>query len=114
MRSPVHQSSRRLLGSLASGCHIIAQPDLATPASAQPQQPNISTRVRNTTSARCEGVFDRRDEAKKDGWIIISMKNDWKRIFAFETSNEGGSDEYDMSNDGSPASCTCPQKKRPG
>lgn len=24
------------------------------------------------------------DEAKKDGWIIISMKNGWKRIFAFE------------------------------
>ncbi|MGQ0445642.1 MAG: HAD family hydrolase [Beijerinckiaceae bacterium] len=24
------------------------------------------------------------DEARKDGWIIISMKNDWKRIFAFE------------------------------
>ncbi|MGB6324670.1 MAG: HAD family hydrolase [Methylocella sp.] len=24
------------------------------------------------------------DEAKKDGWMIISMKNDWKRIFAFE------------------------------
>ena len=24
------------------------------------------------------------DEAKKDGWIIISMKSDWKRIFAFE------------------------------
>lgn len=24
------------------------------------------------------------DEAKKDGWIIISMKNDWKRIFSFE------------------------------
>ena len=24
------------------------------------------------------------DEAKKDGWFIISMKNDWKRIFAFE------------------------------
>jgi hypothetical protein len=24
------------------------------------------------------------DEAKKDGWTIISMKNDWKRIFAFE------------------------------
>jgi phosphoglycolate phosphatase-like HAD superfamily hydrolase len=24
------------------------------------------------------------DEAKKDGWSIISMKNDWKRIFAFE------------------------------
>jgi hypothetical protein len=24
------------------------------------------------------------DEAKKDGWMIISMKSDWKRIFAFE------------------------------
>ena len=24
------------------------------------------------------------DEAKKSGWIVISMKDDWKRIFAFE------------------------------
>jgi phosphoglycolate phosphatase-like HAD superfamily hydrolase len=24
------------------------------------------------------------DEAKMDGWTVISMKNDWKRIFAFE------------------------------
>ena len=24
------------------------------------------------------------DEAKKDGWMIISMKNDWTRIFSFE------------------------------
>ena len=24
------------------------------------------------------------DEAKKNGWIVISMKNDWKVIFAFE------------------------------
>jgi phosphoglycolate phosphatase-like HAD superfamily hydrolase len=24
------------------------------------------------------------DEAKKDGWTIISMRNDWKRIFAFQ------------------------------
>jgi hypothetical protein len=23
-------------------------------------------------------------EAKKNGWIVISMKNDWKKIFAFE------------------------------
>jgi phosphoglycolate phosphatase-like HAD superfamily hydrolase len=23
------------------------------------------------------------DEAEKDGWIVVSMKNDWKRIFAF-------------------------------
>lgn len=26
------------------------------------------------------------DEAKKDGWIVISMKNDWNRIFSFEPS----------------------------
>ena len=24
------------------------------------------------------------DEAIKDGWIVVSMKNDWKRIFTFE------------------------------
>jgi phosphoserine phosphatase len=24
------------------------------------------------------------DEAKKQGWVVISMKNDWKRIFSFE------------------------------
>ena len=24
------------------------------------------------------------NEAKKDGWVVISMKNDWKKIFAFE------------------------------
>jgi phosphoglycolate phosphatase-like HAD superfamily hydrolase len=24
------------------------------------------------------------DEAAKDGWIVVSMKKDWKRIFAFE------------------------------
>ena len=32
------------------------------------------------------GAFNQElhDEAKKDGWFVISMKNDWKRIFAFE------------------------------
>ena len=24
------------------------------------------------------------DEAKKDGWTVISIKNDWKRIFGFD------------------------------
>ncbi len=24
------------------------------------------------------------DEAIQDGWVVVSMKNDWKRIFAFE------------------------------
>ncbi len=32
------------------------------------------------------GTFsqDLYDEAKKDGWFVISMKDDWKRIFSFE------------------------------
>ncbi len=28
-----------------------------------------------------QGLYD---EAKKDGWFVIGMKDDWKRIFAFE------------------------------
>ena len=24
------------------------------------------------------------DQAKKQGWIVVSMKNDWKRVFAFD------------------------------
>jgi hypothetical protein len=24
------------------------------------------------------------DEAKENGWTVVSMKDDWKRIFAFE------------------------------
>ena len=24
------------------------------------------------------------DEAKQRGWIVISMKNDWKQVFAFQ------------------------------
>ena len=34
------------------------------------------------------GTFsqDLYDEAKEDGWIVISMKNDWKRIFAFDSA----------------------------
>jgi phosphoglycolate phosphatase-like HAD superfamily hydrolase len=34
------------------------------------------------------GTFTRElfDKAKKDGWTVISMKNDWKRIFGFESA----------------------------
>jgi hypothetical protein len=34
------------------------------------------------------GTFtqDLYDEAKKGGWTVISMKNDWKRIFGFESA----------------------------
>ena len=32
------------------------------------------------------GTFDQSlmDEAKAKGWVVISMKDDWKRMFAFE------------------------------
>jgi hypothetical protein len=32
------------------------------------------------------GTFSPRlhKQAKSDGWSVISMKNDWKRVFAFE------------------------------
>ena len=35
----------------------------------------------------------RREEYNSGEGIVISLKNDWKRIFSFETTNEGGSDE---------------------
>ena len=37
---------------------------------------------------RKSGTFtqDLYDEAKKDGWVVISMKKDWKRIFAFDSA----------------------------
>ena len=32
------------------------------------------------------GTFDQSlmDEAKSRGWVVVSMKNDWRRIFSFE------------------------------
>jgi len=32
------------------------------------------------------------DEAKKQGWVVISMKNDWKRVFAFEGTTPASKD----------------------
>jgi phosphoserine phosphatase len=35
------------------------------------------------------GQFDKGwDEAKANGWTIVSMKDDWKKIFAFESLNK--------------------------
>ena len=32
-----------------------------------------------------DGTLDKAlDQAEANGWIIVDMKNDWKRIFAFE------------------------------
>jgi len=34
------------------------------------------------------GIFTQAlyDEAKKKGWTVISMKNDWKKVFAFDAN----------------------------
>lgn len=38
--------------------------------------------------ASAAGKLDRGlDEAPKRGWTLVSMKNDWKRVFAFEKEN---------------------------
>jgi len=31
------------------------------------------------------------DEASSRGWVLVSMKNDWKRVFAFDQARGGGS-----------------------
>ena len=40
----------------------------------------------NGLPATTVGTFSQKlmDEAKTKGWAVISMKNDWKRIFAWE------------------------------
>jgi hypothetical protein len=36
-------------------------------------------------------------QAKKDGWVAISMQKDWKHIFSFEKWAEAASDQCSMS-----------------
>ena len=52
-----------------------------------------TTQSANMPTARRKGLPDTKvgtftqalyDEAKKQGWTVISMKDDWKKIFAFE------------------------------
>jgi hypothetical protein len=43
-----------------------------------PEHPSTETKVGTFTQALY-------DEAKKNGWTVISMKNDWKVIFPFES-----------------------------
>jgi phosphoserine phosphatase len=56
---------------------IVLHDDAAREYAYGPAQGLPNTRVGTFTQALY-------DEAKNDGWTIISMKNDWKRIFAFE------------------------------
>jgi len=54
----------------------------------QPMQEVLSYLRANGLPDTKVGTFTQElfDEAKKDGWTVISMKNDWKRIFGFESA----------------------------
>jgi hypothetical protein len=68
----VHQSRRRR----AVG-HAAAARRQGTGICIWPAQGLPETKVGSFTQAL-------HDEAKQKGWTVISMKNDWRRIFAFE------------------------------
>ena len=68
----IHQSRRRRAASM-----LVLHDDAEREYAYGPAQGLPDTKVGAFTQALY-------DEAKKDGWIVISMKNDWKRIFAFE------------------------------
>ena len=69
----VHQGRRRARGSRCWCCTTMRS--ASTPTARRQGLPD--TKVGTFTQALY-------DEAKKQGWIVISMKNDWKKIFAFE------------------------------
>ena len=60
-----------------SNVHFVPQADAQREYAYGPAQGLADTKVGAFTQALY-------DEAKKDGWTVISMKNDWKRIFAFD------------------------------
>jgi hypothetical protein len=51
----------------------------------------IAVFVCRSPNSRCEYAYGRRagqqalyEHAKRQGWIVISMKGDWKKVFAFD------------------------------
>jgi hypothetical protein len=56
---------------------LVLHDDAAREYAYGPAQRLPDTRVGTFTPALYE-------EARSKGWTVISMKNDWKRIFAFE------------------------------
>lgn len=64
-------------GNGQSLCMLVLHDDAAREYSYGPAQGLPGTRI---------GAFSQElyDEAVKNGWIVISMKNDWKRVFPFE------------------------------
>ena len=64
-------------GAGQSLCMLVLHDDAAREYSYGPAQGLPGTKI---------GAFTQElyDEAVKNGWIVISMKNDWKRVFPFE------------------------------
>jgi len=58
-------------------CMLVLHDDAEREYAYGPAQGLADTKVGTFTQALY-------DEAKKDGWVVISMKNDWKRIFLFK------------------------------
>jgi phosphoserine phosphatase len=64
-------------GSGARLCMLVLHDDAKREYAYGPAQGLPDTKVGTFTQALY-------DEAKKQGWTVISMKNDWKQVFAFE------------------------------
>jgi phosphoglycolate phosphatase-like HAD superfamily hydrolase len=58
-------------------CMIVLHDDAKREYAYGPAQGLPDTKVGNFPQALY-------DEAKKDGWVVISMKDDWKRVFVFD------------------------------
>lgn len=58
------------------------KPDPAVPAPLQKTPGHSGESVARGRGYHTVRTLD--DEAKKQGWVIIRIRNDWKKIFAFE------------------------------
>ena len=69
----IHRSRRRCAARPCSSCTTMQSASM----------PTVLPRACPDTKV---GAFTQAlyDEAKKDGWFVISMKKDWKKVFAFE------------------------------
>ena len=60
---------------IGEGRHIEDSPGRSERAAASPQQTDVASKVGTLPQTLY-------DEAKAQRWTVISMKNDWKQIFA--------------------------------
>ena len=65
--------------------HLVFCPKACAWVLYSPSKPNPDRNAQGLPDTKV-GTFTQAlyDEAKKNGWTVISMKDDWKRIFPFE------------------------------